>query len=132
MSSALQAVQEAMVAKLQSDLDLMAVITGIFDGPPVRAGFPYIAMATGTSIDWSHKTGTGRELSLAMTVHDDGETASRLHHAMALVEQALADGLEDPSGWRIVTFDFRRTRILRSAVSPWSGLIEYRVRCLKN
>ena len=93
--------------------------------------FPYVALATGASLDWSHKGGVGRELSLALTAHDDGETAARLHRVMALVEEALEQGLEDAAGWQIVTFDFRRTRILRRATGPWSGLMEYRARVLR-
>ena len=131
MTSALEAVQQVLVAPLTGHLPLMDLISGIFDGPPPRAVFPYIALATGASLDWSHKGGDGRELSLALTVHDDGETAARLHRVMALVEEALESGLQDPPGWQIVTFDFRRTRILRNATSPWSGLVEYRARVLK-
>ena len=132
MSSALESVQQALVTQLTSHGPLIDLISGIFDGPPPRADFPYIALATGASLDWSHKGGVGRELSLALTVHDDGQTAARLHRVMALVEEALEPGLGDPDGWQIVTFDFRRTRVLRSAVSPWSGLVEYRARVLKN
>ncbi|MEO9599623.1 DUF3168 domain-containing protein [Parasphingorhabdus sp.] len=131
MSSALEAVQRQLVIGLDGHAPLMGLISGIYDGPPPRAAFPYIALATGASLDWSHKGGVGRELSLALTVHDDGDTAARLHRVMALVEDALEPGLDDPAGWQIVTFDFRRTRVLRSAVSPWSGLIEYRARVLK-
>jgi Protein of unknown function (DUF3168) len=132
VSSALEAVQASVISSLQSHQSLIEAVTGIYDGPPVRAEFPYIAMATGASLDWSHKSGKGRELSVAFTVHDDGTSAAGLHRIMALVEDALEDGLSDSSGWQVVTFDFRRTRILRSAASPWSGLIEYRARCLKN
>lgn len=131
MSSALEAVQQQLVTQLAAEPSLTGLISGLFDGPPPRAAFPYIALATGASLDWSHKGGVGRELSLALTVHDDGETAARLHRVMALVEDALETGLADPAGWQIVTFDFRRTRIVRSAVSPWSGLVEYRARVLK-
>ena len=131
MSSALEAVQQQLVARLNAHTELTGLVSGIFDGPPPLADFPYIALATGASLDWSHKGGIGRELSLALTIHDDGDTAARLHRAMALVEEALEPGLDDPPGWQIVTFDFRRTRILRSAVSPWSGLIEYRARALR-
>ncbi|MEO9634141.1 MAG: DUF3168 domain-containing protein [Parasphingorhabdus sp.] len=131
MSSALEAVQQQLVIQLNGNAPLMDLVSGIFDGPPPRADFPYIALATGASLDWSHKGGVGRELSLALTIYDDGETAARLHRLMTLVEDALEPGLDDPAGWQIVTFDFRRTRVLRSAVSPWSGLIEYRARVLK-
>ncbi len=131
MTGALEAVQQALMARLNGHGPLMDLISGIFDGPPPRAAFPYIALATGASLDWSHKGGVGRELSLALVVNDDGETAARLHRVMALVEEALEPGLDDPNDWQIITFDFRRTRVLRSAVSPWSGLIEYRARVLK-
>lgn len=131
MTGALEAVQQSLVAALNAHQPLLDEISGIYDGSPPRARFPYIALATGASLDWSFKGGVGRELSLALTVHDDGDTAVRLHRVMALVEEALASGLVDPSGWQIVTFSFRRTRILRRAISPWSGLIEYRARVLK-
>jgi len=130
VSSALEGVQQQLVARLQAHGPLMDLVSGIYDGPPPRADFPYVALATGASLDWSHKSGVGRELSLALTVYDDGETAARLHRVMALVEEALEPGLEDVAGWQIVTFDFRRTRILRRAAGPWSGLMEYRAKVL--
>ena len=99
MSSALEAVQQALVVRLSGHVALTDLVSGIFDGPPPRADFPYIALATGASLDWSHKGGVGRELSLALTIHDDGETAARLHRLMALVEEALEPGLDDPVGW---------------------------------
>ena len=131
MTSALEAVQQQLVTRLNAQVPLSDLIGGIFDGPPPRATFPYIGLATGASLDWSHKGAVGRELSLALTAHDDGATAARLHRVMALVEEALEPGLDDPVGWQIVTFDFRRTRILRRATSPWSGLLEYRARVLR-
>lgn len=131
MSSALEAVQRQLVTQLNGYVPLVDLISGIFDGPPPRADFPYIALATGASLDWSHKGGVGRELSLALTIHDDAETAARVHRVMALVEEALEEGLDDPAGWQIVTFDFRRTRILRRATGPWSGLVEYRAKVLR-
>ena len=132
MSGALEAVQAQLVSRLQAHGPLTDLISGIFDGPPPRAKFPYIALATGASLDWSHKGGVGRELSLALTIYDDGETAARLHRVMALVEEALEAGVDDVPGWQIVTFDFRRTRILRRAAGPWSGLVEYRAKVLKH
>ena len=132
MSGAVEAVQQQLVTQLNAHPLLTGQISGIFDGPPPRAVYPYIALATGASLDWSHKGGVGRELSLTLTVHDDGETAAHLHRVMALVEEALEPGLDHPAGWQIVTFDFRRTRILRNAVGPWRGLVEYRARVLKN
>ncbi|WP_417621155.1 DUF3168 domain-containing protein [Parasphingorhabdus sp.] len=132
MSSALEAVQRQLIMALNAHLPLTAEISGIFDGAPPRAAFPYIALATGASLDWSHKSGIGRELSLALSIHDDGAAAARLHRLMALVEEALEPGLIDPEGWQLVTFDYRRSRIIRSATSAWNGLIEYRARVLRD
>ncbi len=128
---ALEAVQQKLVSALGRHQALTDEIGGIYDGPPARARFPYIALATSASLDWSFKGSVGRELSLALTVHDDGDSAARLHRVMALVEEALTDGLGEPDGWQIVTFDFRRSRVLRNAASPWGGLVEYRARVLK-
>jgi len=129
--SALEAVQRSLVARLRASRSLMKIVSGIYDGPPVRAPFPYIALATGASANWSHKTGVGRRLSLALAVYDEGESAACLHRVMALVEAALDGGLADPEGWQIVTFDFHRTRIVRRATSPWVGLVEYRALVLR-
>lgn len=128
---ALEAIQQSLIAALKAHQPLMEEIGGIYDGPPPRARFPYIALATGASLDWSFKGGKGRELSLAITVHDDGDSAAQLHRVMALIEEALADGLADPADWQIVTFNFRRTRVLRNAEGPWGGLVEYRARVLR-
>ena len=87
MSSALEAVQQALVAALAGYPPLTDAVSGIYDGPPPRARFPYIALATGAALDWSHKGGMGRELSLALTVHDDGQNAAQLHQVMGLVER---------------------------------------------
>lgn len=128
---ALAAVQQLMVAALLQYRPLRRLVSDIYDGPPPLARLPYIALTTGAAIDWGHKTGIGRELSLGLTIYDDGRSAARLHRLLALTETALADGLADPPGWQLVSFTYRRSRILRSALSPWSGLIEYRARLLK-
>lgn len=131
MSSALEAVQVSLISALQDNQALMDSVSGIYDGPPPRAEFPYVSLATGASRDWSHKTGIGRALSIGLTVYDSGKGAVRIRQIMALIETALEGGLADPESWQVVTFTFHRTRILRSATGPWSGLIAYRARCLR-
>ncbi|MEM8917675.1 MAG: DUF3168 domain-containing protein [Pseudomonadota bacterium] len=131
MSSALEAVQVSLVSALQDSAELMEMISGVYDGPPPRAEFPYVSLTTSASRDWSHKTGTGRALSIGLTVHDSGTSAVRIGAIMARVEAALEQELTDPDDWQIVTFTFRRSRIVRSATGPWRGLIEYRARCLQ-
>jgi Protein of unknown function (DUF3168) len=130
MTDAVQAVQTAAIAALQAHPALAQVVTGIYDGPPPRAPFPYISVGDGVSTDWSTKTAGGREIRLALTLWDDGEDATRLHTMMAHVEDAIAGMARDLPGWRIASLVFVRSMIIRDAAGPWAGLVEHRIRTL--
>lgn len=130
MSDAVQAVQAAAVAALSAHPVLAAQLTGIYDGPPPRAAFPYVAVTDGVTSDWSTKTQKGREIRLAFTVWDDGEAATRLADLMGHVDDALLAIPRDLSGWRIATVVFLRSMIVRDPAGPWAGLVEHRVRLL--
>jgi Protein of unknown function (DUF3168) len=130
MSDAVQAVQLAAVAALQAHPVLAAELTGVYDGPPPRAVYPYIAVADGLVTDWSTKTATGREIRLALTVWDDGEEASRLHVLMGHAEDAIAAMARDLPGWRVASNVFLRSMVARDPAGPWAGLVEHRIRIL--
>lgn len=130
MSDAVQALQAAAVAALSAHPVLAAQLTGIYDGPPPRADFPYVAVTDGLVSDWGTKTQQGREIRLAFTVWDDGEAASRLTDLMGHVDDALLAIPRDLPGWRIASLVFLRSIILRDPAGPWAGLVEHRVRLL--
>ncbi|MEP7350525.1 MAG: DUF3168 domain-containing protein [Sphingorhabdus sp.] len=130
MSDAVSAVQIAAILALQAHPALSAVLTGIYDGPPPRAAFPYISVADGLVGDWSTKTAQGREIRLALTVWDDGEQASRLHSLMSHVEDAIAAMARDLPGWRVASNVFLRSLVVRDPAGPWAGLVEHRLRIL--
>jgi hypothetical protein len=130
MSDAVQALQAAAVAALSAHPVLAAQLTGIYDGPPPRAAFPYIAVTDGVTSDWGTKTKQGREIRLAFTVWDDGESATRLTNLMGHVDDALLAIPRDLPGWRIASLVFLRSMVLRDPAGPWAGLIEHRVRLL--
>ena len=130
MSDAVQAVQTAMLTALQAHPVLSAELTGVYDGPPPRAAYPYISVADGLVTDWSTKTATGREIRLALTVWDDGEEASRLHILMGHAEDAVAAMARDLPGWRVASNVFLRSLVARDAAGPWAGLVEHRIRIL--
>ena len=132
MSGAVAAVQAALVAVISGNVPLMAEVTGIYDGPPPRAAFPYLIISGGGSSDWSTKTARGRELRVALTLWDDGQAAARLHRLMTLVEDAVAVLPRDLPGWRVASVAFVRSLVARDAAGPWAGLIEFRVRILEN
>jgi hypothetical protein len=130
MSDAVPVLQSALVTALEAHPALADALTGVFDGPPPHAAYPYISIADGLVTDWSTKTATGREIRLALTVWDDGEEASRLHDLMGHVEDAVAALPRDLAGWRIASCVFLRSLIARDPAGPWAGLVEYRVRIL--
>jgi hypothetical protein len=130
MSDAVQVLQAAAIAALSAHPVLATQLSGIYDGPPPRAAFPYVAITDGLTSDWSTKTTTGREIRLAFTVWDDGEAATRLADLMGHVDDAILAIPRDLPGWRIASLMFLRSIVVRDAAGPWAGLVEHRVRLL--
>lgn len=130
MSDALIAVQAAAVAALAAAPGL-AALTGVYDGPPQRAAFPYLSIGSALVSDWSTKTESGREVRFAVTVWDEGEEARRLHELMGAAEAALLALPRDLDGWRIASNVFLRSLVVRDPAGPWAGLVEHRVRILE-
>jgi hypothetical protein len=130
MNSAMHTLQAAAVAALTAHPVLANALTGVYDGPPPRAAFPYVAINDGIASDWSTKTDAGREIRLALTVWDDGESTTRLSNLMSHVEDAVLAIPRDLPNWRIASLVFLRSMVVRDPAGPWAGLVEYRVRLL--
>lgn len=117
----------ALQAALAQSLGSLGQLTGVFDGPPARASFPYAAIDASLESDWSHKTGQGREVLAAVTVWDD--QPARLQKLADLVEQkALAIALVGE--WQLVTLTLVRRRTVRDVAGPWATAIDFRARLL--
>lgn len=104
-------------------------ITGVYDGPPARAPFPYIVLDAGLETDWSHKSGDGREVLVAVTVWDD--QPARLHVLADAAEAAVA-GIPDVEDWQLVAMRLIRRRTVRDVAGPWAVAIDFRARLLAN
>jgi hypothetical protein len=117
------ALQSAIALSLASVEEL----TGVYDGPPARAGYPYVALDATTETDWSHKNGDGREVLVAITLWDDEPV--RLHRIADAIE-AHVEGLADIDGWQLVTMRMMRRRVLRDVAGPWAAAIDFRARML--
>lgn len=102
-------------------------LTGVYDGPPARAAYPYVALDSGTELDWSHKTGVGRELTVGLTIWDN--QPSRLEQLADAVEQRL-EQLKAVSGWHLVQLRFLRRRVVRDVAGPWAAALDFRARLL--
>lgn len=119
------ALQAALVSALTEGAGLEA-LTGIHDGAPPRAAFPYAVLETGIATDWSTKTERGREHRLVVTIWDEGDRAARLHALMAAAETAI-ESLAVPG---LVGLSFVRTRVARDPAGPWAGFVDYRARVI--
>jgi hypothetical protein len=117
------AVQEAVAAALLGQ----AQLTGVYDGPPARATFPYVVLDGGTEVDWSHKSGRGREVQLAVTLWD--EQPARLHDLIDGIEAAV-EGIGVVAGWQLASIAFLKRRIVRDVAGPWAAAVDFRVRLL--
>ena len=117
----------AIQAALASALAGESQLTGIYDGPPARASFPYAVLDAGSESDWSHKSGQGREVMVALTLWD--EEPARLAE-LADTAEHLAAGIGDPAGWQLVSMRLIRRRTVRDVAGPWAAAIDFRARLL--
>jgi hypothetical protein len=117
--------QEAVVAALQAVGGM-----GVYEGPPLQAAHPYATVEAGPETDWSHKSASGREVRIAVSLFDKGEKPARLRALMGEAEGTI-DGLAGPTGWQLVTMQFLRSRLVCDSKGVWTGVIEYRARMLR-
>jgi hypothetical protein len=117
------AVQAALARSLANIRDL----TGVFDGPPARAAYPYAAIDASLETDWSHKSGAGREVMVAITLWDDQPV--RLQE-LADTAESKALALSVTGEWKLVTLRLVRRRTIRDVAGPWATAIDFRARLL--
>lgn len=117
----------ALQTQIAAALAGVTELSGIFDGPPARAAYPYVAIDATTETDWGHKSGVGREVLVGITLWDDEPV--RLHDLIDLVEQKL-QSLPDAAGWELVNLQLVRRRVLRDVAGPWAAAIDFRARML--
>jgi len=117
----------ALQSAIAAALGAVEGLTGVFDGPPARASYPYVALDATTETDWSHKSGRGREVMVAITVWDDQPV--RLHGLADWVEAAV-EASGPVTGWQLVNMQMVRRRIVRDVAGPWAAAVDFRARML--
>lgn len=117
----------ALQGAIASALSDLGRLSGVFDGPPARAAYPYAAIDATTETDWSHKSARGREVLVAITVWDDEPV--RLHGLADSVEAAI-ESLGPIPDWQLVTMQLMRRRVVRDVAGPWAAAVDFRARML--
>jgi hypothetical protein len=126
MSSAGQALQAAAMAALSG----VGELSGLYPGAPLQAVPPYAVMETGLETDWGHKSGAGRELRLAITLHSAAERPDAARGLAVAAEAAVAAIGGELDGWRLVSLAFLRSRIVQERKGGWAAVLEWRARML--
>ena len=106
---------------------------GVFAAPPLQAAVPWACVEAGPERDWGHKSGVGRELRLAVTIRDRGESGARIARLLGEAEAAVA-GLAAVPDWQLVTLVLLRSMTVPprrgGAEAEWLALAEFRARML--
>ena len=107
-------------------------LNGAYPGVPLRASRPFAQVEASIETDWSHKSGRGREVRLAVTLRDGGERPARIEALAAAAEAAIEALPRELEGWRLVSLGFLRTRTVQEAKAQgWAAVIQYRARMLE-
>ena len=122
---------EALAGAAAAALSDIEGLTGVHEGVPVQAAPPYALVEAGPETDWSHKSGAGREVRLAVALRGRGERPARLRGLAAEAEAAIEALGGEIGGWRVVTLRFVRSRLIAEGRGDWVALSEYRARMLK-
>ena len=126
------ALRSAITEWLRSDPVLTPMVNAIEEEGPVATSPPAVAIVASAAADWSHKTGTGREVRLALEITDRSDDPARIATIAARVEQRIATLAPAQSGFRVVVTQFLRSRSERRARSTRAVLIEHRFLLLAN
>lgn len=126
------ALRAALLDHLANHPDLAGELNAISEEAPLRASLPWLAIVASASADWSHKTGTGREVRIAVELQargDDPETAAAL---VANLEAAILALPPRQPSFRIASVQFLRARTEQRGGTTRAVLLEYRFRVLAN
>lgn len=120
----------ALIAWLTADPVLSVQINAVAEEAPSRASLPWLALAASASADWSTKSGTGREVRVALELHCRGDAPDTAAALVAAIESRIAALPTAQSGWHIASIQFLRARAEQRAANTRAVLLEYRFRLL--
>lgn len=120
------ALRRTLIAWLQADPVLLGLLNAVEEEAPPAASPPHCAIAASASADWSHKTGRGREVRIALEIVDRGDDPANIRAIADRIEQRVATLAPQQDGFRVVVTQFLRSRAERRRSTVRAVLLEYR------
>ena len=124
------ALRAALISHLTEDPLISDQLSAITEEAPVRASLPWLAIVASASADWSHKTGEGREVRVAMELQMRGDDPATAGQLVQDIEQRIAVIPHEQDGFRIASVQFLRARTEQRGGTIRAVLLEYRFRLL--
>ena len=120
------AVRAAVLARLRD----IGGINGVWEGTGASAAVPFLLLGDVVASDWGTKDAAGRELRVAVTVRDRGDSPVRAGVLATAVEAAVAGLPRELDGWRVASMVLLRSSVVASGRGQWAAMVDHRVRVL--
>ncbi len=123
--------RNVLIQWLKSDPALGAALNDVAEEAPSRAQLPWLGLAASASTDWSTKQRKGREVRIALELHNLGEEPDETANLVAAIESRIEMLPSAQDGFQIVTTAFLRARAEQRPQNRRAVLLEYRFRLLE-
>lgn len=124
------ALRAALIDHLANHPQLAPELSAVSEEAPLRASLPWLAIVASASADWSHKTGIGREVRVAIELQTRGDDPGTAAELVGWIEAAVESLPRDQADFRIANIQFLRARSEQRGGTTRAILLEYRFRLL--
>jgi hypothetical protein len=126
------AFRAVLLAWLAADATLADGLNTIVEEAPSRTALPWLALTASASADWSHKTGRGREIRVALELAYRGDDPLSESALIAAIEQRVEALPVDQSanGFTLANIRFLKARAEQRGEARRALVLEYTARVL--
>lgn len=121
--SAAAELQAAIVAATSS----LPALSGVYDGPPARAEFPYLVVDCSSERDWSASLQHGREIEVKLVLW--GHPGPRFLDLEEALQECALPG-RTLANWSVSSLALAERKRTRSPEGAWGSHLTLRARLL--
>lgn len=124
------ALRAALIAWLKSDPALSGSINQFAEEGPLETSPPWLGIVASASADWSVKGRAGREIRIALELHDRGDNIATSATLVTAIDKRVESLPRLQPDFELVTTTFLRARAEKRPRNTRAALLEYRFRAL--